>query len=247
MRRITITTIVVFAALIAFGVAACKPTTPTTPTTTTRPVTTTKPITTTTKRATTTTKPATTTTKPATTTTKPATTTTTPATTSTTAAPNACLVERETVLAAVRSYQATSGRIPMSADDLLVANGPHGTLATWPTYWVVVAGVLSPHIATNPGGDCGAGPTTTTVPPGQANACKNERDTVENAVEAYKLTANSIPATTEELLVANGPNGTLKKLPTYWRVVNGDVVGVAATNPDGNCGAGPTTTTTQVG
>ena len=64
------------------------------------------------------------------------------------------------------------------------------------------------------------------------NACVNELDTVEVAIEAYAL-ANDIPTTDVTLAdLTTGTNAQLKKNPKYWTVPAGKPVRDTATYSD---------------
>jgi general secretion pathway protein G len=62
------------------------------------------------------------------------------------------------------------------------------------------------------------------------NACKNEKYTVVNAIEAYKLTNTSQTPSTSDL--TNATTGTLKTEPKYWQVAAGVISRNPATTSD---------------
>jgi prepilin-type N-terminal cleavage/methylation domain-containing protein len=57
----------------------------------------------------------------------------------------------------------------------------------------------------------------------QTSACKSERSTVESAVEAYRASTASTPATAADLV--GGVNGFLRATPTNYTVAAGVVTG----------------------
>jgi len=67
----------------------------------------------------------------------------------------------------------------------------------------------------------------------EANACKNEKSTVQTALAAYKVKNPSVASPTIGQLTT-GTNATLEDTPKYWTVNASGVTG-AGTNTAGTC------------
>ena len=84
---------------------------------------------------------------------------------------------------------------------------------------IVILGILAAVVVFAVGG---------TTDKAQTNACAAERSAVESAVEAYRASVGSYPASVTDL--TTGSNKFLRSAPTYY-TVSGSTVSVKSTAP----------------